>query len=59
MDNKLKYFFWNGLKIVNSMIANGTIEESKLSAELQAKINSGGGGSDIQYSTTERKNSFF
>lgn len=55
MDNKLKYFFWNGLKIINSMIANGTIEETKLSAELQTKINSGGDGPDIQYSTTERK----
>lgn len=39
---KFKYFLWNGIKIINSMIANGTIAENKLTPEVQEKINSGG-----------------
>ena len=39
MNDKLKYFYWNGIKIINKMIKNGTIEESKLATALVNKIN--------------------
>lgn len=49
---KFKYFLWNGIKIINSMIANGTIAENKLTSEVQEKINSGGKDRSFEYVET-------